>query len=81
MDKQTNCPGCDAGSDGNHPCDGCGANPDKKRENLFIAEMSKAITNGLLRITDYLKTNGFFTAPASTKYHSNYECGLFDQAK
>lgn len=27
-------------------------------------------------MVDYLITNGFFTAPASTKYHSNYEGGL-----
>lgn len=28
--------------------------------------------------TDWLIDNGFFTAPASTKYHGNYEGGLFD---
>ena len=27
-------------------------------------------------MVDWLMTNGFFTAPASTKYHGNYEGGL-----
>ena len=29
---------------------------------------------------DWLISNGFFTAPASTKYHGNYEGGLFDHS-
>lgn len=28
----------------------------------------------------YLLANGFFSAPASTKYHGNYEGGLFDHS-
>lgn len=28
----------------------------------------------------YLLKNGFFSAPASTKYHGNYEGGLFDHS-
>lgn len=28
----------------------------------------------------YLINNGFFTAPASTKFHGNYEGGLFDHS-
>ena len=28
----------------------------------------------------WLKENGFFTAPASTKYHGSYEGGLFDHS-
>lgn len=28
----------------------------------------------------YLLANGFFTAPASTKFHGNYEGGLFDHS-
>lgn len=31
-------------------------------------------------MVDYLITNGFFTAPASTKYHGNYEGGLFEHS-
>jgi 23S rRNA maturation-related 3'-5' exoribonuclease YhaM len=29
---------------------------------------------------NWLEYNGFFTAPASTKYHGNYEGGLFDHS-
>lgn len=29
---------------------------------------------------DWLTENGFFSAPASTKYHGNYEGGLFDHS-
>lgn len=29
---------------------------------------------------EWLKEEGFFTAPASTKYHGNYEGGLFDHS-
>lgn len=29
---------------------------------------------------NWLHINGFFTAPASTKYHGNYEGGLFDHS-
>ena len=31
-------------------------------------------------VRDYLINNGFFTAPASTKYHGAYEGGLFDHS-
>ena len=31
-------------------------------------------------ITKFLVNNGFFTAPASTKYHGSYEGGLFDHS-
>lgn len=30
--------------------------------------------------TDWLRANGFFTAPASTKYHGSYPGGLFDHS-
>jgi len=40
--------------------------------------------NGVPLITvdmmDWLTANGFFTAPASTKFHGNYEGGLFDHS-
>jgi len=29
-------------------------------------------------VTGWLKSNGFFTAPASTKYHGNWEGGLYE---
>lgn len=31
-------------------------------------------------LMDYLWDNGFFTAPASTKYHGNYEGGLLEHS-
>jgi hypothetical protein len=31
-------------------------------------------------VIKWLTENGFFTAPASTKYHGNYEGGLFDHS-
>lgn len=31
-------------------------------------------------LENYLKSGGFITAPASTKYHGNYEGGLFDHS-
>ena len=31
-------------------------------------------------MVDYLITNGFFTAPASTKYHGNHEGGLIEHS-
>ena len=31
-------------------------------------------------VKDYLVKNGFFTAPASTKFHGSYEGGLFDHS-
>ena len=40
--------------------------------------------NNLIRsnenLYDWLLNGGFFTAPASTKYHGNYEGGLFDHS-
>ena len=32
-------------------------------------------------LTDYLNDNGFFSAPASTKYHGNYEGGLYNHSR
>lgn len=34
-----------------------------------------------LDITERLETMGFFTAPASTRFHGNYEGGLYDHSK
>ena len=33
-----------------------------------------------VNMIDWLVTNGFFHAPASTKYHGNHEGGLFDHS-
>lgn len=48
-----------------------------QRLNEFLKEAPDIIrTNGAL--IDYLCKNGYFTAPASAKYHGNYPGGLFD---
>jgi len=49
------------------------------RELEFIHSMSGVISNAV-DIAVILKPDGFFTAPASTKYHGNYEGGLFDHS-
>ena len=33
------------------------------------------------KLMEYLNTSGFFTAPASTKYHGTYEGGLYDHSR
>lgn len=47
------------------------------RMNLFKQVMSPYVSN---EFGQWLCDNGFFTAPASTKYHGNYEGGLFDHS-
>lgn len=59
------------------------------RYNLFVAKYTSTVTS-LLRIYPeqkdtknfgfWLLENGFFSAPASTKYHGAYEGGLFDHS-
>lgn len=48
-----------------------------KRINMFVDMMQKCVHSDF---TDWLMDNGFFTAPASTKYHGAYEGGLFDHS-
>lgn len=53
--------------------------PDREKE--FLGFMSRTIpVPDCLVLKDRLKDMGFFTAPASTKYHGNYEGGLFDHS-
>ena len=47
-----------------------------KRIEMFMKIMMKSGINE--DFTAWLIDQGFFTAPASTKYHGNYEGGLFD---
>lgn len=49
-----------------------------KRLNDFTKYMTGIVTPDF---TDWLTDNGFFTAPASTKYHGAYEGGLYDHSK
>lgn len=51
---------------------------DKERIKLMMAtNLSEIVKEDFLK---WLAENGFFTAPASTKYHGNYEGGLFDHS-
>ena len=51
---------------------------DKECLDLMMAtNLSEIVKEDFLK---WLAENGFFTAPASTKYHGNYEGGLFDHS-
>ena len=51
---------------------------DSNRADLLMgAALGKIISP---EFADYLSTNGFYCAPASTKYHGNYAGGLFDHS-
>jgi len=53
-----------------------------KNKAIRIAEFKAIMANAVSRnITDQLDKMGFFTAPASTKYHGAYSGGLFDHSK
>lgn len=51
---------------------------DFKERVKFFDETTKGIVSQEFR--QYLINEGFFTAPASTKYHGAYEGGLFDHS-
>lgn len=51
---------------------------EKDRFDLFMSTtLGKALSD---EFKTYLLANGFFSAPASTKYHGAYEGGLFDHS-
>ena len=57
----------------------------KEKKELYIERIKQFETIPLNTILsdeskNWLVWNGFFTAPASTKYHGNYEGGLFDHS-
>lgn len=47
-------------------------------EYIHFLEENNCKNQTLLTMTQWLAVNGFFNAPASTKYHGAYEGGLFD---
>ena len=49
----------------------------QERITKFKELMGSAVSENF---TEWLIQNGFFTAPASTKYHGSYEGGLFDHS-
>lgn len=54
----------------------------QKRVKTFVEFMKsdEGVPFVSMEMLEWLITNGFFTAPASTKYHGNYEGGLFDHS-
>lgn len=59
-----------------------------KREKEFISlwkdyadEENDNLIIGNNKLMKYLEEDGFFTAPASTKYHGAYEGGLYDHSE
>lgn len=57
-------------------------NPTNEVDNYFLRTMRALDGNPLVsdEMFDYLCRNGFFKAPASTKYHGNYEGGLLEHS-
>jgi hypothetical protein len=55
---------------------------DNQRLNVLLDFMKLPDGSPLVTVNmiDWLTKNGFFYAPASTKYHGNYEGGLFDHS-
>lgn len=47
------------------------------RISIFMERMSRYVGQDVI---SWLEAHGFFTAPASTKYHGAYEGGLFDHS-
>ena len=46
----------------------------------IISLLNKVSRDGIDRLIEFLEKTDFFTAPASTKFHSNYEGGLADHS-
>ena len=46
----------------------------------YAPSESDWLVTGNTKFMEYLKEGGFFTAPASTKYHGTYEGGLYDHS-
>lgn len=52
-----------------------------KRVKAFEKLMGSGLSStDVFYLKNQLMAMGFFTAPASTKYHGNYEGGLFDHS-
>jgi len=47
----------------------------------YASEESDELVMANNKFMTYLENGGFFTAPASTKYHGAYEGGLYDHSK
>ena len=53
---------------------------DRRSEFLDFMRLPDGSPLATIDVLDYLTSKGFFSAPASTKYHGNYEGGLFDHS-
>ena len=47
-----------------------------KNKNEYIKKLKNTKRENIDKLIDYINTTDFFTSPASTKYHSNFEGGL-----
>jgi hypothetical protein len=48
--------------------------------NLFESLLMSTGRSGMDKVIEYLRKTDFYTAPASAKYHSNYDTGLLDHS-
>lgn len=48
-------------------------NPQDEFEKIFTAAIKR---DGSQRLLDWIRSTDFFTAPASTRFHGSYPCGL-----
>ena len=52
----------------------------KEKKERFIELLRSTGRQGIEEVISYLEKSGFFTAPASTKYHLSYEGGLMEHS-
>ena len=48
--------------------------------NIFESLLMSTGRTGIDKVIEYLRKTDFYDAPASAKYHSNYETGLLDHS-
>ena len=51
-----------------------------EKKERFIELLRSTGRQGIEEVINYLEKSGFFTAPASTKHHLNYESGLIEHS-
>lgn len=52
----------------------------KEKKERFIMLLRSTERQGIEEVISYLENAGFFTAPASTNFHLNYEGGLMEHS-
>jgi len=48
----------------------------KSTKDLILEKLNSVKRDGMKELISFIEDSGFFTAPAATKHHSNYEGGL-----